>query len=95
MQKFKFIILFQSILYKFLFFILGDIACDGTCLTITSVTMAAGGDYICSASNGVGHPAHATIHVDVLCKYLIKVFYATHCQEFLRFTNWCLRELAI
>ena len=28
-----------------------------------------GGDYLCSASNGVGHPAHANIHVTVLCEY--------------------------
>ena len=27
-----------------------------------------GGDYLCSASNGVGHPAHASIHVTVLCE---------------------------
>ena len=28
----------------------------------------AAGDYICSAVNGVGHPAHATLTLTVLCE---------------------------
>ena len=28
----------------------------------------ASGDYICSAVNGVGHPAHATLTLTVLCE---------------------------
>ena len=51
----------------------GDIGCNGECLTIASASLSSGGDYICSATNGVGHPAsaaaHTTIHVSVHCKY--------------------------
>ena len=57
--------------YKSVGSLAGDVGCGGSCLTILSVTMSAGGDYICSASNGVGHPAHAKIHVDILCKIII------------------------
>jgi len=52
--------------YKSVGSLSGDISCGGGCLTISRVTLAVGGDYICSASNGVGHPAHANIHVNVL-----------------------------
>ena len=27
------------------------------------------GVYVCTASNGVGHPAMATVDVNILCKY--------------------------
>lgn len=51
----------------------GDIGCNGECMTIASASLSSGGDYICSATNGVGHPAsaaaHTTIHVSVHCKY--------------------------
>ena len=40
-------------------------------VVITIVTFrSASGDYICSAVNGVGHPAHATLTLTVLCKWL-------------------------
>ena len=53
----------------FIFFIdISKVGCDGSCLTLTRLTLAMGGDYLCSASNGVGHPAHASIHVTVLCE---------------------------
>ena len=45
-----------------------QVGCDGSCLTLTRLSLAMGGDYLCSASNGVGHPAHASIHVTVLCE---------------------------
>ena len=51
----------------------GEVGCDGGCLTVSRVSLAAGGDYICSASNGVGLPAHATIQLTVLCKPLTTV----------------------
>ena len=35
---------------------------------MTRGSLASGGGYICSASNGVGLPAHATIHLTVLCR---------------------------
>lgn len=60
--------------YKSVGSLSGDISCGGGCLTISRVTLAVGGDYICSASNGVGHPAHANIHVNVLCKYDTNIF---------------------
>ena len=43
-------------------------SCEGTCYTIPYVDLRAGGDYICSAVNGVGQPSHATITLHVLCK---------------------------
>ena len=36
--------------------------------SVCSLSLAAAGDYLCSASNGVGHPAHASIHVAVMCE---------------------------
>jgi len=44
----------------------GHSSCGGSCYTIPYVDLAAGGDYICSAVNGVGHPRHATITLHVL-----------------------------
>ena len=32
------------------------------------ICRGASGDYICSAVNGVGHPAHATLTLTVLCE---------------------------
>ena len=39
-----------------------------TLCSVVSLSLAAAGDYLCSASNGVGHPAHASIHVAVMCE---------------------------
>jgi len=44
----------------------GRQGCGGTCYTIPDVQRGASGDYICSAVNGVGHPAHATLTLTVL-----------------------------
>lgn len=44
----------------------GRVSCGGSCYTIPSLTRAGGGDYICSAANGVGHAQHATITLSVL-----------------------------
>ena len=57
--------LFFVLIFIFLF---RQVGCDGSCLTLTRLSLAMGGDYLCSASNGVGHPAHASIHVTVLCE---------------------------
>lgn len=46
----------------------GEVSCSGSCYSIPNVNLAAGGDYICSASNGVGQPQHASIHVKILCE---------------------------
>ena len=46
----------------------GHVACGGACYTIPSVDLATSGDYICSAVNGVGHPQHATVTLNVLCE---------------------------
>ena len=52
--------------YKSVGSVPGSVSCSGSCYTIPHVSLAAGGDYICSASNGVGQPQHATIHVNIL-----------------------------
>ena len=44
------------------------IECEGSCYTIPNISREGGGDYICSAANGIGHPSHATITLTVLCK---------------------------
>jgi len=44
----------------------GHPSCGGSCYTIPYVDLAASGDYICSAVNGVGHPQHATLTLNVL-----------------------------
>lgn len=44
----------------------GHQGCGGSCFTIPSVSLATSGDYLCSAVNGVGHPQHATITLNVL-----------------------------
>ena len=54
--------------YKSVGRLTGEVGCGGTCLVVSRVSLASGGDYICSASNGVGLPAHATIHLTVLCR---------------------------
>ena len=46
----------------------GHVACGEACYTIPSVDLATSGDYICSAVNGVGHPQHATVTLNVLCE---------------------------
>ena len=46
----------------------GEVSCSGSCYSIPNVDLAAGGDYICSASNGVGQPQHASMHVKILCE---------------------------
>ena len=46
----------------------GHVACGGACYTIPYVDLATSGDYICSAVNGVGHPKHATVTLNVLCE---------------------------
>ena len=46
----------------------GQVACGGACYTIPYVDLATSGDYICSAVNGVGHPQHATLTLNVLCE---------------------------
>ena len=58
----------KSFIYLSFLLIFPKVGCDGSCLTLTRLTLAMGGDYLCSASNGVGHPAHASIHVTVLCE---------------------------
>ena len=58
----------QKIFKKYIFIDIPQVGCDGSCLTLTRLSLAMGGDYLCSASNGVGHPAHASIHVTVLCE---------------------------
>ena len=54
--------------YKSVGRLTGDVGCGGGCLTLPRVSLAEGGDYICSASNGVDLPAHATIKLTVLCR---------------------------
>ena len=46
----------------------GHAGCGGHCYTIPRADLTTAGDYLCSAVNGVGHPAHATITLNVLCK---------------------------
>ena len=60
--------------YKSVGSVPGSISCSGSCYTIPHVSLAAGGDYICSASNGVGQPQHATIRVNILGESLV-----SHC----------------
>ena len=54
--------------YKSVGRLTGEVGCGGNCLVLARLSLASGGDYICSASNGVGLPAHATIHLTVLCR---------------------------
>ena len=54
--------------YKSVGTVPGEMSCSGSCYTIPHVDMSAGGDYICSASNGVGQPQHANIRVKILCE---------------------------
>ena len=54
--------------YKSVGRLTGQVGCGESCLVLARVSLASGGDYICSASNGVGLPAHATIHLTVLCR---------------------------
>ena len=55
----------------------GHVACGGACYTIPYVDLATSGDYICSALNGVGHPQHATVTLNVLCEstFIVISFY--------------------
>ena len=49
------------------------------------------GDYLCSAVNGVGHPQHATITLNVLCRFIIvlsslstDVFFCVKCRSYIQ-----------
>ena len=48
----------------------------GLSLDLVNVDRHANGEYICTASNGVGEPANASIIVEIQCKILY--FVAVH-----------------
>jgi len=51
----------------------GEIGCQGACFTITELTRSGAGDYMCTASNGVGPLQHATITLSVLYPPVVEV----------------------
>merc|ERR550517_687175 len=51
----------------------GEIGCQGACFTITELKRSGAGDYMCTASNGVGPLQHATITLSVLYPPVVEV----------------------
>jgi len=51
----------------------GEVGCEGACFTITQLTRSGAGDYMCTASNGVGPLQHATITLSVLYPPTVEV----------------------
>ena len=48
----------------------GNLTVAGEILSMSNITRAYSGDYVCNADNGVGrYPVRESITINVLCKY--------------------------
>ena len=47
---------------------------EGLSLELQNVGRQDAGTYVCTANNGVGEEAHAEIHVDIKCKFVMQIF---------------------
>ena len=53
----------------------GNLTVPGEILSMSNITRAYSGEYVCNADNGVGrYPVRESITLDVLCKYLCYYF---------------------